>query len=390
MKKSALTRLAAMTMAATIVFGSTFTVYATEGSNPDNLEGIGTSEGHVEQKKTRVTLPTSAEKTADTFAYTMDPEGLIKLTGQGRYGEDDVFPADEGDTHVYFNNGGVEGKEGAVTYGNSSKSLKVTNNSSHDIQLTVKAEAVANEGGKDIPLVEQNELSGASAASLYLGLIVGTKSDTNPAKAILAGTAAVSEPITIPGQANNYKVAVETKEGKKVYVYRELTPAEYNTKNNLTGDAAVADDAALPNWEYKTFNLEGAVTSGKNIASDTTAPKVKVTWSWTDPEDGPQLSVNANGQFSITGLTADKNYKSLTMTGELADGTSATFHVNNDPSAVTWDESNYTAEAGGDLICTVGKGWAEYWDGEKAGQSITVTLTLSDDSTVSKTVVLAK
>lgn len=268
-------KVVAIALTTTMVFGSSLVALADE-TNTGNSTGAGTSEGHVDKKATNVVLPTIASGTTP-FAYTMDPERLITETSHAKYGDAVEFPA-TGDTGVYFNNG-KKGGDGTdkdnVVYKNTSAAQTVTNKSSHAISLTVKAEATT--ATTDIPLVAKNAVASADAASLYLGLIVGSEDPV-----AISGTTAATKTVTIAGTAGNFKTAVES----NAYVYRALTEAEWkeagdDARKALTGaDLTAAYDAT---WAKTTFQLEGSVTSGKEIASTTTAPTVKVTWSWVDP-----------------------------------------------------------------------------------------------------------
>lgn len=269
----------AVALAATMVLGSTVTAFAAD-ANSGTSTGAGTSEGHVEKKATKVMLPVeTTDYDASTFKYTMDPERLISGTSGGKYDADAEFPT-ANDTGVYF-------KTGEKKYENNSKELKVTNQSSHKIDLTVKAEAVEN--AKDIPLVAKDALTTAEDASLYLGLAVGTDAGV----AIEKGKAA-SKTVSVEGKESNFKVAV--KSDKTGYEYRALTLPEYQ--------ATPGNDSAteLP-WEAQTFKLEGAVTEDKAIADDTTAPNVKVTWSWVDPTAEAAPSI-ATTNYTMTAGTA--------------------------------------------------------------------------------------
>lgn len=256
----------AVALAATMVLGSAVTAFAAD-TNSGTSTGTGESEGHVEKKATKVMLPVeNTDYKSDTFSYKMDPERLISGTSGGKYEDDATFPAASSDTGVYF-------KTGDKAYENASTELKVTNQSSHNIDLTIKAEAVS--AAKDIPLVEKNAIATAENASLYLGLVVGDETGV----AIGKDTAA-TKTISVAGKPGNFKVAV--KADKSGYEYRALSLEEYRAL-----DAANASATELP-WEAQKFKLEGSATKDKEIASDTTAPQVKVTWSWVDPTAAPE------------------------------------------------------------------------------------------------------
>ncbi len=277
-----LKRAVAITMAATMLLGSSLTAFAAGETSGESV-GTGASEGHVDKKVTNVVLPTLVEGAASAFNYTMDPEGLVSGTDHAKY-ENAIFPAD-GDTGVYFNNGkkggdGVD-KENTV-YANSSISLEAVNKSSHAINLTVKAEAVS--ADTDIPLVAKDALAGATDASLYLGLIV----DTEAAVAITKDAVA-TKTVSVGGTDANFKVAANA--DKDGYEYRELTLTEWQGLDGNTGKTQSDMDAT---WSKATFKLEGATTTNKVITSTTTAPNVKVTWSWVDP------TANAAPSIAVT------------------------------------------------------------------------------------------
>lgn len=257
----------AMLLAATMVVGSSFSVLAAE-TNSGSTTGAGTSEGHVEKKATKVVLPTeTTDYDTSTFAYKMDPEGLIAETDGGKYEAGTSFPDPADDTGVYF-------LTDTKKYENNSKALTVENQSSHNIDLTVKAE-VASPAAKDIPLVAESALAGAENASLYLGLVVGSET---PKEITTASAAEIK--VTLAGKSGRF--GVKAKADQTGYEYGELTLDEY--KN---ADAANVDATELPAWEKTTFKLEGATTTDKAITAEMTAPSVKVTWSWTDPTAAP-------------------------------------------------------------------------------------------------------
>ena len=296
-------KILAVLMTATMVMAMSITAFADENSG--GSEGAGASEGHVEKKATSVilpTVPTDGEDTVSPYRYTMDPERLITNTNHGKY-DNVIYPEATDDKGVYFNNGkkGGDGEDkDYVVYTNTSDSQKVTNKSSHDIALTVTAEAVATDGGTDIPLVAQTALATATDASLYLGLVVG--SGEGQTKTAVASDAAASKTVTLAGTAANYKVAA--KADKSGYEYRVLTLEEYK---GLEGNSGKTQDDFDATWANTTFAIEGECTSGKEIASTTTAPKLKVTWSWVDPtaNAGPSISpseytIAANTNTEIT------------------------------------------------------------------------------------------
>lgn len=345
----------ALATAATLVFGNAITVFATEPVEGQvaegSINGEGESEGHVEKKKTYVTLPTTPA--VSPFAYTMDPEGLIAVTGAAKYGDTVAYPAAADDTRVYFNNGEIKegANQGKTGFSGTSNELKVINNSSHDISLTITAEAVS--ADTDIPLVAKDEIDTAEAASLYLGLIV----DTEEAVAIKKAEAA-TKTLTVAGSPDNFKIAV--KADKSGYEYRTLTLEEYKDL-----DAANASATELP-WAAKAFKLEGAATEGKSITSDTTAPEVKVTWSWVDPSATPAISMTAAGLVTISNASCTSSeIKSAVATS----GTESYSLIGND--------STFSDPSAGTITLQLGSSWLSNWSGR---DDVKVTITLADDT----------
>ena len=133
-------KILAAALAATMVFGSSISVFAEDPVTSGSTDGAGLSEGHLEKKVVNVVLPTIAS--GDTpFSYTMDPERLIRATDGAKYADGTTFPAEATDTGVYF-------LTAANTYANESSALTVTNKSSCDITLSVKVKASKESNGE--------------------------------------------------------------------------------------------------------------------------------------------------------------------------------------------------------------------------------------------------
>lgn len=289
-----LKRIVAITLTSTMVIGGSLMAFAAGETSGESV-GTGTSEGHIDKKMTHVELPTIAEGTASPFTYTMDPEGLVSGTDHAKYANAE-FPS-TGDTGVYFNNGKKEGDDTTTVYKNESIALNAVNKSSHPINLTVKAEAVTT--ATDIPLVAKDALTTATDASLYLGLVVNAEAAVAVTKDVAA-----TKTVEIGGTTANFKIAA--KADKSGYEYRELTLAEYQALDGNSGKTQNDFDAT---WSKASFKLEGSTTTDKAITSTTTAPNVKVTWSWVDP--------SANAAPSIATTTYSANLGS-TEGGDLA------------------------------------------------------------------------
>ena len=324
-------RIVAFALAAAMVLSNSLTAFA---ANDGSSTGAGASEGHVEKKATDVVLPTVPEDNSP-FAYTMDPERLILATTHAKYGNAVEFPGTADDTGVYFNNG-KKGGDGAdkdnIVYASTSAAQKVTNKSSHSIDLTVKAEAVA--GDNDIPLVASDEIEDATEASLYLGLKVGAEA----AVAVDEETAA-TKTVSIAGTSDNFDIFVN--QAGDGYEYRALTLAEYKALDGNSEKTQADYDAT---WKTTTFQLEGAVTEDKAITASTTAPSVKVTWSWVDPSANAAPSITpTSGILSSSAIEINYN---LGLGDDAATSvTGITFGDTNKNDSGTVASSFYTVDA---------------------------------------------
>lgn len=363
-------KVIAFALAATMVVGSSLTAFADDPVYDST--GAGISEGHVDKKKTNVILPTTVANT--TFAFTMDPEKLIEQTAHGKYGDDVVFPEAEDDTYVYFNNG--SDSNGKTVYANTSAAVTITNKSSHDIDLTVEATAVATttEGKVDIPLVAKDAYKTAADPSLYLGLVVGEED----AVAIVSETPA-SQTVTVAGTEANFKIAV--KGDKSGYEYRELTLAEYQA---LDGNSSKTQDDFDDSWEKTLITLEGGVTTGKAITADTTAPSVKVTWSWVDPTANAAPSVTAASAITLvkgqnTEITVNLGIGTLAATG-----VASITYTNNAGNTVTIPTSNYTVANG---KITIQSSFLDAWV-DAGVKNRTLTITFNDSASTTGSAVL--
>jgi len=349
-------KVLAIGMALTMILGSSLAAFADEPATSGSTSGIGTSEGHVEEKATNVVLPTITEGTTP-FAYTMDPEGLIQETAGEKYGETTEFPEANVDKHVYFNNGkkGGEGDDkDNIVYKNTSPKLKVENQSSYDIDLTVSV--TASTAATDIPLVAQAALEDASEASLYLGL----KVDSEAAVAVTT-SAAASKTVRIAGTPGNFKIAYNSDKG---YEYRVLTLAEYKAKEGNENATELA-------WSSSEFSLEGEVTTEKKITSTTTAPTVSVTWSWTDPSAEPEV---VTPSITTTTATATSgNDTEIVFVGTAEDIADIKFNTTSVMNKVEITDGKIT----------VLSSWTDAWS---AGMSRELTVYFSDETTGTFTV----
>ncbi|EOS34865.1 hypothetical protein C804_01188 [Lachnospiraceae bacterium A4] len=116
----------------------------------------------------KVILPTIPEDDT-TFDYILDPQGLIELTDAKKYGGTDEV-AFEHDKTLYFKTSRTE--DGRPVYDNVSNALTVTNMSSREVKITVKA-TIAN--SESITMSENSTFDADdTSTSIYLALTDGT------------------------------------------------------------------------------------------------------------------------------------------------------------------------------------------------------------------------
>ncbi len=142
------------------------------------------------------------------------------------------------------------------------------------------------------------------------------------------------------------------------------------------------------------FRYIGKLSDGKTTWSDTDISDIEIKYDIvgvtgsnypqfaTDCNYGlykkekiePQISVSDAGLITVSGLTAEKNYKSMSISvaGE-------TYDIGQSP--VTWSNDGWDKNEGGTIIGQLGSGWMGLLKG-KTTPLPTLNLTLSDDTTM--------
>ncbi len=195
----------------------------------------------------KVILPTIPEDDT-TFDYILDPQGLIELTDAKKYGGTDEV-AFEHDKTLYFKTS--KSDDGRPVYDNVSNALTVTNMSSREVQITVKATITSSEG---ITMSESSTFDADDTSpSIYLALTDGT--NTIP---ITSEDAVINAVIDAPEDA--YETVWDGE--KNVY---ELT------------DAAKEDD--YDGFQTYSFWLTGACNANADWSKvEGQIPEVCVVW----------------------------------------------------------------------------------------------------------------
>lgn len=271
-------KILAAALAATMVFGSSISVFADDPVTSGGSDGAGASEGHVDKEVVNVVLPVIPTGSTP-FAYTMDPERLIQATDAAKYAEGTTFPKAAGDTGVYF-------LTGENTYANASNVVQAINKSSCDVTLTVKVKTTAT-GDADIALATSSTVATTGTPNLYLGLKVGTETT------VVSGTEQTVTK-TIAGDPDNFEIAVTTGENDaKSYVYQQKADAT--------------------TWKAVNISMEGAV-SNLPIATTTTAPTVNVTWSYAKAADSATVDTADLVDYSDTPASAAPSISTTSYT----------------------------------------------------------------------------
>lgn len=260
MKKKIMKKALAGMLATTMALGMSMTAFALTGDQTGSGSGTGTGafEGHVDKDVVAVTLPTDSNTT--TFAYKMDPEGLIAATNNAKYSDATFEPG----ANVYF-------QSATNTWTKDSAKLKVINRGTVDVDVTVIAKTAAND---KVAMSTTSTFTDDTdtAAKLYLGLKVANQPEVAVDTTDTAGKVVVG----LKGNKDNY----------------EITSVE-GGGYGYTAKAGVPDTA----WNSFEFGMTGACNPYGNYSAENLAgSNVTVTWSYavraTDSTN-PLLDANA-------------------------------------------------------------------------------------------------
>lgn len=304
MRNKTLKKTMAGMLATTMAIGMSMSAFAADETS-GNVTGSGEFEGHVTKKVVAVTLPTAA---ATTFAYKMDPEGLIAATDSAKY-SNATF---ENGANVYF-------QSAANTYTKDSAKLKVVNKGTADVDVTIKAEVA--DGGAVAMATSETFAADNKNAELYLGLKVADKAAVAVKKTADGGGEKV---VGLKGKSDNFEITYDATNG---YGY--------------TAKDGVPDTA----WNSFEFGLTGACNpNGDYSANDLTASNVTVTWSYAEREDSStadMLTENAvadaapsitTTEYTVTADTPLSVTVNFGAGSKMATGISSIKNLNNNTS----------------------------------------------------------
>lgn len=349
-------RILAVSLAATMLMGSSAVVFAAD--QEASSSGEGETQFVAESDVFDVIFPTVGENET-TFDYLLDPDGLIAETKGDRY----TGKAFDDDKTVYFLrskqvDGTVDGSAGKCDYTDKSDEIKVVNKSTEAVDLKVSAKVT--DVPSEIKMAAAKTFAGTDT-ELYLGLM-GTDGTTPTEKAISAAGVELTASIAADAAAYETKWDASANGGKGAYV------------KSLTTAAQAADYAGFKSYSFQLTGVcntaEGTDWSGLTDK----APKVDLTWSVKDfTVTGPQVTVSTTGLITISGMTSDKLFKSMGITNS----NGGPHDVNIAP--ITWGMDNYDSTTGGSITCQLGDVWIGTLRGITTGK---VTVTFTDNSTV--------
>jgi len=263
-------KLMAVAMAATMVLGSSMTVFAadTDIDNPaaatglEPIEGDGQIEAYISKEVFKVTLPTVND---EGIKFTADPQGLLNIA------DSDTYTTGAGS--VFFLN--------ATDDVSKSDDIIVKNKSSYDVDVRL---SVGVTGGTGVTVVDDvADLTAADTPSLYFEI---TDND-------FTGSGAVVTPVGTAKNIDNTLDAIEYEIDAQ-----SSNPGGYTAgaSGNFYGYIPVDSDAS----EDITFNITGKCDTTADWTG-VTLPSLSITWSVVKHDDAPaDVAPTLTGATTIT------------------------------------------------------------------------------------------
>ena len=252
-------KLAAVTMAATMLLGSSLMVSAAGPSGGDT--GSGSFEGYVEETSVfSASVPTNA---ANVFNFFVDPNGLLEKTEYKRLAGKTADDFETGSTLFFTRTPSDTVKE----FGKDSEKVTAQNMSSYDVNIEVSASITGIDG---ITMADSDTIGAdVEDPTLYLAIVSGSK--TVAVKADEGGLLSGE----IAGTPGNFEIQYNTEKGKYEYAQK------------------AADQ--LSDWAAYDFYLTGACGGKWTDAQAEATPTVELTWKITDPlaQEAPSISGTA-------------------------------------------------------------------------------------------------
>ena len=298
----AMSMVAAMSpMSASAIATETVTSAPAEGS----VVADGDFEGTVDTDVFHVVLPTVTTE----LDFIMDPQGLIKETMANS--TNTKYTSKKFDTGTLFFLNTTD-KQNSNDYSNTSDKLTITNKSSFDVDVEIRATVSGNTG---VTLTSDSTFANDTSASLYLALKdVPASGDATVAPITAENGATLTT--TITGAPSQYEVVYDNSK------YAANNGYGYALKSTATG------------FQTYEFQLTGATNangdwSGVDAAI---APKATVVWN---------VAKHVDSYLSTKTVSASANTVTITSAANGATVNSLTF-VNGDFSSTLAAGTFYT------------------------------------------------
>lgn len=313
-----------------------------------------------------------------TYKVAFNPEGLTVKVGSGA--------SDTSTAQILSKNYGILNKSNKDML--CTVALKVEDKNTGDNKVTfVDSAADATTNAKDGEYKIYLSAVPADATEVKVG--------NTPTAADKDTAAAALDEVSMTG-ATTQAVALKAGDNKLAF---KLDKAEYEP----TG-SGVELGSTNTNNVASSYQIKAVATGGKGITAFTFSGSMNTNADWTKLTNGieitpvytskvaastdtvisgtgamvkvgPQVSVSSTGLITMTGFTSTKNFKVATLTNG-----NGTFGINESP--VTWNSTQWSEANGGTLTAQLG----DEWMNSLKGGTVTVTVTLTDNTTISETI----
>lgn len=282
----------------------------------------------------------------------------------------------------------------------ASKNYGIINKSSKDKLVKVGLSVTSTEARESVSFVDTAaEATGAEKGEykIYLEVVPADGTDiqiynasksaeaptTSTQPSSLAHVQMTKATSTVPMKLGDNEVAFKL--GKAAYSLK--ADGSLNLEGGISNDVHdLYDVTALDTDKGVTgFTFDGAMNSKADWTKVTGRIEITPTYTIETTDDsvtvfagtgamaklGPQVTVSATGLITITGMTADKKFQSMTITNRSA------ADLDIGLASVTWNRDNYNDTTGGTITCQLGADWLASLRGVSTGE---IKVTFSDNT----------
>lgn len=360
-----------------------FSVLPVTSAKAEEIDG---STIFVDQEVIDVTLPTTASQ-----KFYVDPQGLIAVGKGGAVanagtvvGNSDMYAVNRSSIPLAFS---VSYKlvdsatTGGVTIVNAVADAAAQTAIKNDTAKKIAVSVSAVESNTDAA-TSGNTCNGHVFKAVTAGVDMTGNTGMTTADVVYADSTAVTADYLMTAETYEAKL----KAGKTAADAYDSSAYEYV----VDADAEMASCVKLTIGGYCSTKADWSdyADGTQTLKMDVVFNFKKVTSAQGDYKDakvgtdevqvGPKVTVDTNGLITISGLTAAKNYKSIAISNGDAAGT-----INN--TNATWGNQAWSSTEGGELTCQL---TASKWASWYTGKTVTVTVTLSDNTTITGSVAM--